>query len=48
MDKVILLETYPDKDTCEHERLRIYGEMDKVYPNDTSWKLVCNLIGKAA
>lgn len=45
IDKIILLEKYTTLEECQSEQVRITGEMEKVYPNDTSWTLRCQVIG---
>ena len=46
LDKIHLLETYPSKEGCLSELERVMGEMEKAYPDDTSWTLQCRPAGK--
>jgi hypothetical protein len=46
IDKVIKLESYPSMDACVSEKRRIMGEMEKVYPNDKTFRLECRLTGQ--
>jgi len=42
----VAIEHYPTMKACETERKRIMTEMEKAYPNDTTWTLECRLTGQ--
>jgi len=43
IDKVSKLEQYPSREKCESERKRVMVEMEKAYPGDDTYTLVCSL-----
>lgn len=43
IDKVTKLEQYTSREKCESERERIMVEMNKEYPGDDTYTLVCSL-----
>lgn len=45
---VNLIEKYPTQQGCETARMYVLTEMEKVYPGDTSYTLVCRYSGKQA
>lgn len=48
IDHTTFLEKYPTKEACMIERDRIMIEMNKTYPGDTTYTLVCRPMGKGA
>lgn len=46
IDRVNVIESFPTQEACEATLAYVTREMEKAYPGDTTYQMVCRFYGK--